>query len=674
VTSQSWRSRVTKLALALTVMQKEKGHISCARKLFGLLFIAVCLANDEQTTAPKTLGILAPIHYGKRGPVVPSFQGLTAAMLLAVHHVNTRDARLVGERTVGMLHPALSLRYRFADTFFGSEPAVTALMAWQYGRMDCSSPSNATAVHALPASALHEADPATLGVDAIIGAFSSEVSSTISALGSVRRVPTTSYASQATKLSNKNFHPDFSRTTPSVDFAALGICEVLQCSGWKRIAVIYSATEYGRSFSLSVDMYARQHQHLNILANFEFKVGDVDSIRFAVMMAKQSGANVFVLCDAAPSSSIVHVLFVARELGISCGDGYLWMSYEQNNPDVLAAAFSSQYPDIPNSEVQRMLVGWLNVGLFTSPSQLAALSEAFSLLSEQERITLNHRALLYEDLQTFGNITTTYSLFAYDSVWATALGLSALNLEGGASKGTYLSDYIRRSNFTGSSGNVSFDAHGDRAHDTLSVIVHNYVASRSGGGEILLIEQPLLMWKMTTGCRREPETVPQWPGGKQGWNSKPGDGTPWHIENQNVFVALLVVGGGVLMLILGGLHLLQHLRTRRHANNYWQIPSAELELAAQARVLGYGSFGPVREGLYRGTQVAIKRLAPGKADEASLGPEPSYTPDACIEGSVNENINNLVFLSSVRVGAFTCQKGNHRLRSLSASTAEVTLN
>ena len=145
-----------------------------------------------------------------------------------------------------------------------------------------------------------------------------------------------------------------------------------------------SATEYGRSFSLPVHMYSRQHQHLNIFANFEFKVGDVDSIRFAVMMAKQSGAKVFVLCDAAPSSIIVHLLFVARELGISCGDGYLWMSYEQKNPDFLAAAFSSQYPDIPKSEEQRMLVGWLNVGFFTSLSQLAALLEAFSFLSEQE--------------------------------------------------------------------------------------------------------------------------------------------------------------------------------------------------------------------------------------------------------------------------------------------------
>jgi len=130
-----------------------------------------------------------------------------------------------------------------------------------------------------------------------------------------------------------------------------------------------------------------------------------------------------------------------------------------------------------------------------------------------------------------------------------------------------------------------------------------------------------------------------------------------------VFAALLSTGCVVLVFISGGLHLLQHFRTRRQANTYWQIPSAELELAAQARVLGYGSFGPVREGLYRGTQVAIKRLAPGKGDEAcSLGLEPSYTPDACIECGVNENLNNLVFLSSVRVGVFTCQQGNHRLR------------
>ena len=486
-----------------TVLTTSRRRISCARKLFGLLFTAVCLAKEEQTRAPKTLALLAPIHHGKPGPVVPTYQGVTAALLLAVHHVNTRDARLVGEKTIGMLHPALSLRYRFADTFLRSEPAVTAFMAWQYGRMDCSSTPNATAVHPLPAAALHEADPATLGVDAIIGAFSSEVSGIISTLGSVRRVPTTSYASQATKLSNKNYHPDFSRTTPSVDFAAVGICEVLHCSGWKRIAIIYTATEYGRSFSLSLDMYARMHQHLNILANVEFKVGDKDSIRSAVMTAKRSGARVFVLCDAAPSTSIVHVLFFAHELGISCGDGFLWMSYEQNAPHVLAAAFSSQYPDFPKSEVQRMLVGWLNVGLSTSPSQLAALSEAFSLLSEQERITLNHRDLRYQDLQAFGNKTTTYSLFAYDSVWATALGLS-LSLEGGSREGTYLSDYIRRSKFTGASGNVSFDANGDRAHDTLSMLVDYYGASRPGVGYELLIEQPLVEWKMSTGCRREP--------------------------------------------------------------------------------------------------------------------------------------------------------------------------
>jgi hypothetical protein len=145
-----------------------------------------------------TLGVVIPVHNGPGGAAFKPFQKIGAAILLAIHHVNSRDGYVVGDNTLRQLPEGLKLRFRLADTYYDSGPAVNALLSWMYDMEEKGScltgggaGRNATQLKA----PLHpyEATSGLKGIDAVVGAFSSEVTQATAVIASLQNLPSVRY-------------------------------------------------------------------------------------------------------------------------------------------------------------------------------------------------------------------------------------------------------------------------------------------------------------------------------------------------------------------------------------------------------------------------------------------------------------------------------------------------
>jgi hypothetical protein len=184
----------------------------------------LCLVGGAPSV---TLGVAIPVHQGANGDIFLPFQKIGASILLAIHHVNTRDASVVGQDTLKKLPEGFQVRFRLADTYFDSGPAVRALLSWMYDLADKGScqtgwqgqvATGAGAASSNESSSpiraplhLYEAAPDSKDIDAVLGAFSSEVTQTSSVIASLKSLPSISFASTSTALGNKERYPHFLR-------------------------------------------------------------------------------------------------------------------------------------------------------------------------------------------------------------------------------------------------------------------------------------------------------------------------------------------------------------------------------------------------------------------------------------------------------------------------------
>jgi hypothetical protein len=217
-----------------------------ASRCRALLLIFVCSAGNvcsfdypAEVESGATLGVMLPIHYGVGQSIYVPFQKIGAAILLAIHHVNTRDGQVVGS-AAAQLPPEFALTFRIADTSYDPVPAVDALLHWMYGFEggNClkNHPTSTSVINGSTSRPAHlhvyEASRKTHGVSAIVGAFNSDVSQVISTISSTQNLPTMSYASMATALSNRDRFPDFSRLVPFTTACGVAMVHILKNFGW----------------------------------------------------------------------------------------------------------------------------------------------------------------------------------------------------------------------------------------------------------------------------------------------------------------------------------------------------------------------------------------------------------------------------------------------------------
>jgi hypothetical protein len=151
-----------------------------------------------------------------------------------------------------------------------------------------------------------------------------------------------------------------------------------------------------------------------------------------------------------------------------------------------------------------------------------------------------------------GRLLSAEDAYAYDSVWAAALGI----IRDADSGGGNLAGSIRALRFSGASGAVSFNTTGDRGPAGLVVRVENVQALgglENAWGEVnwsrvLLISSPIGVVDLSLGFNRSAETTPCWPGGRQSWTAPADSVDEGHNSDTMYLIVFLLLGALALVL------------------------------------------------------------------------------------------------------------------------------
>ena len=239
-----------------------------------------------------------------------------------------------------------------------------------------------------------------------------------------------------------------------------------------------------------------------------------------MQVLQASGARIFVYLEDT-GNNVEAVLLSAAKAGIAGQDGYAWVTFEQNDPETQLSQATTQA-----AKLRPLLYGWLNIfGYAPSATQLSRFQDVFAAAD---------RAAVYNpvvDMPAAGFVhpfLTAYHLYAYDSVWASALGLAG----GPDTAASRLVDRMRAAAFQGASGPVAFDnATGDRLADGLQLRVQSVGANLGGAAfgsvdwsTVRLSSQVVGHFEDGVGFIPAAGATPTWPGGRVSW-AAPSDGS-----------------------------------------------------------------------------------------------------------------------------------------------------
>ena len=223
-----------------------------------------------------TIGLIIPISFlGLRSsgstPNVWWIKRLLrwpSAALLAVHHINTRDASIVGEDTLSRIPPHFTLAFKLKNSDFSAQGAAEALMAWTSCRMEESFADdvchfletrryldgNATAgitpavgetcestLRIETSTAAYEAS-SSQNIHAIVGVPSSSSAKIVSTIGNLHKLPVMSFGAADSALEDKAMYPLFSRTNARSAPMFRAIVGVVKHFGWKAINILNSGS------------------------------------------------------------------------------------------------------------------------------------------------------------------------------------------------------------------------------------------------------------------------------------------------------------------------------------------------------------------------------------------------------------------------------------------------
>lgn len=139
--------------------------------------------------------------------------------------------------------------------------------------------------------------------------------------------------------------------------------------------------------------------------------------------------------------------------GVGARDGYAWIAGELGSSDaekLLSGLIT------PASQLRELLSGWLLLNLDALSTRRGDFEGAFARVDPR----VVYDPLVAMPAAAFAPPRSAYDAFAYDAVWATALGVVAWR----ANRSASVLAGIRAAAFNGASGPVSFDnTTGDRA-------------------------------------------------------------------------------------------------------------------------------------------------------------------------------------------------------------------
>jgi ABC-type branched-subunit amino acid transport system substrate-binding protein len=230
-----------------------------------------------------------------------------------------------------------------------------------------------------------------------------------------------------------------------------GLTNIMVSFGWSRCAVLYSDSEYGNSFAADFQQYAAA-SGITVALSQKFADNDVPSVIKGTAAIRDSGARI-VLFLAQGARNFEAALFGGEAAGIVGTDDYQWISSEISG-SAGVEAFLAATADPPRA--RRLLRGALTLSIDALYGDKRRRFEAAYARADPQAV---RDPLVRMPRAGFAPPRTAYDAFAYDAVWATALGLARARADRAD-----LLPALRAVSFYGASGAVAFDpATGDRA-------------------------------------------------------------------------------------------------------------------------------------------------------------------------------------------------------------------
>ncbi len=284
------------------------------------------------------------------------------------------------------------------------------------------------------------------GAVGIVGAASSAVSKAVAGVAEQSKVPQISYSSTNPDLSNKTLYPYFLRVVPPDSVQGVAIAKIIKEMGFTQIATLATSDDYGLGGITVVEETARE-EGIEILSSQRFDQGAVD-VKSQLQAIKDSGAHVIVLNAIVGDAKTV--FSQADDVGL-VGEDYVWIGTDGPTQE---AVFENDDGTV-DTEIKDAMQGMIG----TAPNRGSGPGyEKFLDIWE----SCNGKTS--DDYTGCGDRTpNTFATFAYDAVYAFAYALDRMIKAGkDYTDGDLLLAELKKSDFVGATGRVTFNEFGDR--------------------------------------------------------------------------------------------------------------------------------------------------------------------------------------------------------------------
>lgn len=308
-----------------------------------------------------------------------------------------------------------------------------------------------------------------LPVAGLIGASTSSVSTPIASVAAAQGVPQISFSATSAALSNKASYPFFLRTLPPDNLQAKALWQWIEEFQVPRATAIYSTESYGEEMWESIRVLQQQAGKPDLLEGQPLQYMDAFDQQEATRVArevKREGPRVLLLfLSQSMLKDFVNIMALEGMLGPSwqviCSDSCNSMARLNG---VLPAGFmyfdfvgrGALYPKLEELWKELELddiVGAEALARYHLDGMKAPLNN--TLVEEVLRRTTSEGS----------SMISTYGAFAFDAYYAFLFAINALLHQGlspSAIRGELLLHQLSQTNFTGVSGEVSFDENLDR--------------------------------------------------------------------------------------------------------------------------------------------------------------------------------------------------------------------
>ncbi len=311
-----------------------------------------------------------------------------SAALLAMHHVNTRNATIVGIDTMSRIPENFTLAFKLEDSGWTTQGAAKAISSWtsckeqafvrdtcdflkaeNYSRVNDAGEEVRTALGIQETcsstmssdtpSGLYEASTGSQ-ITSIVGLPVSRHAKFVSTVADLHQIPVMSFGATESVLQDKSLYPRFSRTNVRTLPAVRALVGFMKYFGWEAINIVNVANSLGLSQTSEL-LAEASAANITIASTHVFSNLDDDSIGKAVLALSRAMYNssasartrVTVLI-AGNLENVRSVLEHGAKLKI-IEAGFVWLNVDYNNMQNVVAT-----NDMPR-ELIRSFVGWLNM-------------------------------------------------------------------------------------------------------------------------------------------------------------------------------------------------------------------------------------------------------------------------------------------------------------------------